>query len=198
MTKYDEIIVPTTQNGKSASKSNAGWTCVDWISWISRFKTSIAFGKPSILRFKQPKQNAFKPIPVTVPVDRWFWSQVRFLFLFVFLFTPGATANKRKQWNLRCLTILAAMDPNRVPGKWASQCCKSLVASKSVDCFWNISYYVYFISMSNHPEVDRLEYVFLDFLHGHSHFVKDMWNIPYPIYSRMTISYIYISMIPSP
>ena len=85
--------VPTTQNGKSASKSNAVWTCVDWISWISRFKTSIAFGKPSILRFKQPKQNAFKPIPVTVPVDRWFWSQVRFLFLFVFLFTPGATAN---------------------------------------------------------------------------------------------------------
>ena len=58
-----------------------------------------------------------------------------------------------------------------------------------------ISYYVYFISMSNHPEVDRLEYVFLDFLHGHSHFVKDMWNIPYPIYSRMTISYIYIPMI---
>jgi hypothetical protein len=33
---------------------------------------------------------------------------------------------------------LAAMDPNRVPGKWASQCCKSLVASKSVDCFWNV------------------------------------------------------------
>ena len=130
--------VPTTQNGKSASKSNAVWTCVDWISWISRFKTSIAFGKPSILRFKQPKQNAFKLIPVTVPVDRWFWSQVLFLFLFVFLFTPGATANKRKQWNLRCLTILPAMDPNRVPGKWASQCCKSLVASKSVDCFWNV------------------------------------------------------------
>ena len=35
-----------------------------------------------------------------------------------------------------------------------------------------ISYYVYFISMSNHPEVDRLEYVFLDFLHGHSHLLR--------------------------